>query len=374
MNREGENNKMIIEKLMRNEVKRIKPYIPGKPIKEVKEEYGLENIIKLASNENPLGCSERVREIILSELDNLNRYPDGANRSLRKILSEKLEVSQDMLIPGNGSDGLLKILAESFLTSEDQVIISQPTFVEYLFISHLMGSQLIRVYMDNYHQNLAAIADAVTSNTKMIFLTNPHNPAGTIFRKKEFKEFINSIPDDIIVVVDEAYSEYVCDETYPDTIPYINDGYNIVVLRTFSKAYGLAGLRIGYAITLPEIIEIMTKVRDPFNVNHLAEMAAIAALEDQDFFEETIRANEEGKQYLYGEFEKRNLKYVPTEANFILLDINMDAGKAFKRLLKQGVIVRSGDPLGYPGHLRITIGTLEECKFLMKSIDKILYE
>lgn len=363
-----------VKKMMRKEVKKIKPYIPGKPIKDVQEELGLEKIIKLASNENPLGVSKRVKEAILQEIVNINRYPDGANRSLKTVLCSKLGISPEMLVLGNGSDGLLKVLAEAFLGPEDQVIISHPTFVEYLFVSHLMGSQLIRVYMDNYHQNLPAIADAVTGKTKMIFLTNPHNPAGTIFRKNEFEEFIQNIPEDIIVVVDEAYFEYVQNKDYPDSLKYVKEGYNIIVLRTFSKAYGLAGLRIGYAIAMPEIIEVLARVRDPFNVNHLAEIAAIAALEDEEFLQRSIKINEEGKRYLYQELEKRGIDYIPTEANFILINVNRDSGELYKRLMAEGVIIRPGEPLGYPGHIRVTIGTLEECNFFINCIDKLIAE
>ncbi len=364
----------IIKKMIRKEINKIKPYIPGKPIKDVQEELGLTKIVKLASNENPLGVSNKVKEAVRREIININRYPDGANRSLKEVLSDKLGVTPEMLILGNGSDGLLKVLAESFLGHDDQVIISQPTFVEYLFVSHLMGSQLIRVYMNDYHQNLSAIADAVTGKTKMIFLTNPHNPAGTIFRKKEFEDFMQTIPEDIIVVVDEAYFEYVKAQDYPDSLKYVKAGHNIIVLRTFSKAYGLAGLRIGYAIAIPEIIEVLTRVREPFNVNHLAETAAIVALEDSKFLQRSIEVNEEGKRFLYKELEKRDIDYVLTEANFILVNIKRNSGEMSQKLMEEGVIVRSGERLGYPGHLRVTVGTIEECNFFIDCIDKLVVE
>lgn len=367
-----ENNKYVLDKIIRREVKKIKPYIPGKPITEVKKEYGLEQIVKLASNENPLGISEMVKEEMWKELININRYPDGASRDLKYDLVKKLDILEDMIIFGNGSDGLLKVIGESFLEKNNQVIISVPTFVEYIFVANLMGAQLIRVFMENYHQNLPAIAEAVNGKTRMVFLTNPHNPAGTIFSAEEFANFMDGLPDNVIVVVDEAYYEYVKNDNYPDVLEYVKKGYPIIMLRTFSKAYGLAGLRIGYAISRPDIIEIMKKTRDPFNVNHLAQVAAKAALKDEDFLNRTIEINESGKEYLYKELNKRNISYVPTEANFILINIKMDSMKLFKEFLKMGVIVRPGKPLGYPEHIRLSIGLAEENKFFVNCVDKLI--
>ncbi|ACL68953.1 histidinol-phosphate transaminase [Halothermothrix orenii] len=356
------------KRIVRDEVHNIKPYIPGKPIKEVKEELGLAEVYKLASNENPLGVSPRVKEVLTRETVNINRYPDGASRSLKRSLSDKLGVKEDMIAIGNGSDGLLKVIAEAFLDNNSQAVISYPSFVEYKFVSQLMGTQLIRVWMKNYHQNLEALARGVTSKTKLIFLTNPHNPAGTIFRKDELEQFLSQIPDDVIVVLDEAYHEFVQDESYPDGIEYVKQGYPVIVLRTFSKAYGLAGLRLGYAISAPDIIETLMKVRDPFNVNHLAEKAGQAALEDKDFLEATIRNNEQGKEYLYTELDKIGVGYVPTQANFVLIRTGVDSIKMFKELLKHGVIVRPGKPLGYPHHLRVSIGLPEENEAFIRGL------
>lgn len=363
-----------IDTMIREEIKKLKPYIPGKPIEEVKEEYGLDRVIKLASNENSLGVSEAVQEVMAGESVNINRYPDGGCRLLKKDMASKLNLQEDMILFGNGSDGLLKVIGETFLKKNQEVIISNPTFVEYIFVANMMGAHLIRIFMDNYKQNLQAMLEAIRGNTRMVFLTSPHNPAGTIFSKKDFAEFMNNIPDNVIVVVDEAYFEYMQNEDYPDVIEYIKKGYPVIVLRTFSKAYGLAGLRLGYAIASPEIIKPMSMVRDPFNVNRIAQEAARAVIKDNSFLQKTIEMNEKGKQYLYQELEKRDINYVPTEANFILINMEMDSMYVFNKLLRMGVIIRPGKPLGYPEHIRVTVGLPEENKIFINSIDKLLVE
>jgi len=357
---------------MREEIGILKPYIPGKPIEEVQEEYGLERVVKLASNENPLPLSEKVRKAIENELREINRYPDSDSRLLKKALAGKLGLSEEMLLFGNGSDGLLKIIGETFLNKGDEVIVSDPTFVEYIFVANLMGAELKRIEMKSYQQDLAGIIGAITDKTKMIFLTSPHNPAGTIIKKGELRDFLDQVPENILVVVDEAYYEYVQDEDYPDIIEFIKEGYPVIGLRTFSKAYGLAGIRLGYLFADPEIVALLAKALDPFNVNRIAQAAALAALEDEEFLQKTIELNEEGKEFLYREMGKRGFDYVPTEANFILVNVRMDAMDLFNKLLRLGVIIRPGDPLGYPEHIRLTIGTMEENKIFLDSIDKVL--
>lgn len=359
------------DQLVREEINILKPYIPGKPIEEVKEEYELERVVKLASNENPLGISSKVREAIYKELGNINRYPDGDSRLLRKTLAKRLDITEEMLLFGNGSDGLLKVIGETFLNKGDEVIISDPTFAEYIFVANLMGAELKKVKMNPYHQDLDKIASSITNKTRMIFLTSPHNPAGTIITEKELRKFMEQIPENLLVIFDEAYYEYVQGQDYPDIIEYIKRGYPIIGLRTFSKAYGLAGLRLGYLFADSGIVGLLAKAIDPFNVNRIAQVAAKAALEDRDFLAETIRVNEEGKEFLYRELAAREIDYVPTEANFMLVNIGIDSLDLFNKLLKMGVIVRPGDPLGYPGHIRLTIGTMEENKIFLDSIDKI---
>ena len=360
------------KELVRKEISGIQPYIPGKPIEEVKEELGLEEVIKMASNENPLPTSSKVRDAIENEIKDIKLYPDGASRSLVLELAEKHDLNDDMIICGNGSDGIIKVIGETFLDRDSQVVISYPSFVEYKFIAQLMGSHIIRVWMRNYNQNLEGIAEACNSDTDMIFLTNPDNPTGTMFTEEKLDNLLEEIPENTIVVLDEAYHEYVQDENYPDGIEYVKKGYPVIVLRTFSKAYGLAGLRLGYAVAQAEIIEKLMKARDPFNVNRLAEKAGKAALNDKEFLEKSIEINEKGKKYLYNEFERMGLEYIPTSANFILVNIEASSNKVFQKMLEKGVIVRSGKPLGYPGHLRVTIGLPEQNEKLIKVLEEVL--
>ena len=361
-------------RMIREEIDTLSPYIPGKPIEEVQEEYGLERVIKLASNENPLGLSEKVKKAVINELSTLNRYPDGDCRFLKRAMAGKLNISEDMLLFGNGSDGLLKVIAETFINKGDEVIVFDPSFVEYTFVANLMGADLKRVKMNPYHQDLDKVLELVSDKTKMIFLTSPHNPAGTIITDRKLRVFLDRIPDNILVIMDEAYYEYVQSDEYPDSLEYIKKGYSLIVLTTVSKVYARAGLRIGYLIAESEIDSLAAKALDPFNVNRIAQAAALAAIEDEEFLENSIRVNEAGKEYLYRELEKRNISYVPTEANFILVNMEMDCMKLFEDLLRMGVIIRPGKPLGYPGHIRLSIGTEEENKLFINSIDKLLGE
>lgn len=367
-------SKEMYDSMVREEVHNLKPYIPGKPIEEVKEEYNLESVTKLASNENPLGLSEKVKKAVANEIENIYRYPDGGCRIIKNALAKKLDIIEEMLLFGNGSDGLLKVIGETFINKGDQVIIFDPTFVEYTFVSNLMGAEIKRVKMNPYHQDIKSMTRMITNETKMVFLTNPHNPAGTIINNEDLKYFMDNIPENVLVILDEAYYEYVQDEDYPDVLEYIEAGYPIIALRTFSKAYGLAGLRIGYAIANSQLIGLLSKTRDPFNVNRIAQIAAKAALDDQEFLKKAIEVNESGKKYLYKELESRDIKYVPTESNFILVNIVMDSIEVFNKLLKMGVIIRPGKPLGYSEHIRVTIGLPEENKIFIDSIDKLLVE
>ena len=360
--------------MIREEINSLNPYIPGKPIEEVQEEYGLEKVIKLASNENPLGLSEKVKNVIINELTAINRYPDGDCRLIKRAVAKKLNVSEDMLLFGNGSDGLLKVIAETFINKGDEVIIFDPSFVEYSFTANLMGADLKRIKMNPYHQDLDSILQVVSDKTKMVFLTSPHNPAGTIITDEQLRLFLDRFPDNTLLIMDEAYYEYVQSDEYPDSLEYIKKGYPLIVLRTFSKVYGLAGLRMGYLIADSEIVSLVAKALDPFNVNRISQAAALAALEDEEFIKNSIRVNEAGKEYLYKELEKRNITYVPTEANFILINMGINSMEVFDKLLRMGVIIRPGKPLGYPDHIRLSIGTEEENKIFINSIDKLLAE
>ncbi|RMG71846.1 MAG: histidinol-phosphate transaminase [Nitrospirae bacterium] len=352
-------------------IKSITPYVPGKPVEELERELGIEEAIKLASNENPLGPSPKALEAIKNHLPKLHRYPEGGAYYLRKALSERLEVDEQSLIFGNGSNELLDIAARTFMTPEDEAVMAWPSFIVYPLAVQVIGAKAIKVALtSDLRHDLRAMADAITDKTKLLFIANPNNPTGTINYSDEFDAFMKDVPEDVLVVVDEAYYEYVQDSRYPDTLRYLKEGKNLLILRTFSKAYGLAGLRIGYGITKPEIVTEMNKVREPFNTNSLAQVAALAALDDQEHLKKSIEINEEGKRYLYQEFERLGLSYVPTETNFIFVKLSgITSQELYGRLLKRGVIIR---PIGEDS-VRITIGLPEENRKLIEALEAIKF-
>ncbi|MBO8158468.1 histidinol-phosphate transaminase [Thermosyntropha sp.] len=358
----------------RPEIFNLKPYVPGKPIEEVKRELGIEDIIKMASNENPLGASPLAVEAIKKSLDRLHYYPDSNNFYLKQKLARVNDISEDAIIIGNGSDELLKLLAETFLSPGDEVIFGDPSFVEYEFTATIMGAKCINVPLKDFRHDLRAMLDEITDKTKIIYICNPNNPTGTYSTRAEIEEFMRKIPSDVLVVFDEAYFEYVDAKDYISGIDYVKEGRNAVVLRTFSKIYGLAGLRVGYGFTNPEIAKAVERVTEPFNVNLLAQIAAEAALDDIEHVKKSCRLNREGKNYLYSQFEEMGLKYVPTEANFIFVDTGRNSREVFQKLLQLGVIVRTGDIFGFPSFIRVTIGTEEENKRFINALKEVLGE
>ncbi|NOY63867.1 MAG: histidinol-phosphate transaminase [Nitrospirae bacterium] len=351
-------------------VQAIRPYVPGKPVEELERELGIKEAIKLASNENPLGPSKKALEAIKGHLIKLNRYPDGGGYYLKQRLTEKLGVSEDHLILGNGSNELLDIAVRTFMTPSDSAIMAEPSFVVYPMAVQSIGARSIKVPLKDYRHDLQAMADAIADDTRIIFIANPNNPTGTINYKEEFDAFMERVPEGILVIVDEAYYEYVEHSDYPDTMRYLKEGREILILRTFSKAYGLAGLRIGYGIARPEIVAEMNKLREPFNTNILAQVAALSAMDDEEHLQRTLKINHEGKEYLYKEFERLGIKYVPTEANFIYITglEKPDAVELYEGLLKKGVIVR---PMGRDT-IRVTIGLPEENRTFIKTLEEEL--
>ncbi len=362
----------FIKAKARREIFDLKPYTPGKPIDEVKRELGLEDIIKMASNENPLGPSPKAKEAVGGMLNDLHLYPDANCFNLKKRLAAINDISEKAILIGNGSDELLKLLAETFLQSGDQIIFGQPTFSEYEFVARIMGADCLEVPLKNFTHDLQAMLDAISIKTKVVIICNPNNPTGTMVSSMQIKEFMDQVPDDVLVVFDEAYFEYVESEEYSSGLQYVKEGRNALVFRTFSKIYGLAALRIGYAMTTPAIAQAIERVTEPFNVNMPAQVAALAALDDQEHVEKSQQANSQGKQYLYGEFARMGLDYIPTEANFILVDTGTNCQGVFKNLLRQGVIVRTGDVFGYPNSIRVTVGTAAENQRFIKSLEKAL--
>ncbi len=357
---------------IRSTILRIEPYVPGKPIEEVQRELGIDDVIKLASNENPLGPSPRGVKALQEAARRIHIYPDSNSYYLKEALSKHLGVAPEQLILGNGSDEILRMLGETFLIPEDEVIVSEHTFSGYQFVARLMGAQDVVVPMKDYTFDLEAMAQAVSPKTKMVFICNPNNPTGTFVGVEELERFLDAVPPRVLVVMDEAYYEYVDDPAYPDTVAMLPSRKNLVVLRTFSKIYGLAGLRVGYGIGDPEVIAAINRVREPFNVNSLAQAAALAALTDEEFLEESRAVNRAGKAFLYQEFERLGLSYLPSESNFILVNVGMDSRKFMGAMLKRGVIIRAGDSFGLPGFIRVTVGREQDNRRFIDALIDVL--
>lgn len=362
----------FVTKRARPEIFNIKPYVPGKPIEEVKRELGLEDIIKLASNENPLGPSPLAVQAIRQMLDQLQLYPDSNCFSLKQRLASINGLDSSGVIIGNGSDELIKLISETFLNQGDEIIYAQPSFSEYEFGAKIMGANCVPVPLKNFTHDLDAMLEAVTPNTKIIYLCNPNNPTGTIVTGVKIDEFMQKLPETALVVFDEAYYEYVQDPAYESGLKYIAKGRNVVVLRTFSKIYGLASLRIGYGLTTPELADAIARVREPFNVNTVGQVGALAALNDTPHLQQSQEINNSGKAYLYAQFKEMGLDYVPTEANFIFVDTGKNCKEVFSALLAEGVIIRTGDIFGYPEFIRVTVGTPGENERFIKSLKKVL--
>ena len=353
----------------REELKDLVPYIPGKPIEQVMKEYNLTDVIKLASNENPLGCSPKAKEAISSALDSLNLYPDGNSTLLREKLAQKYNIKVEQVIPSSGSDEMIDQLAKTFIDEDDEVIMADITFPRYTDTCKMMGGKPVVVPLKNFTHDLKSMAQAVSDKTKIIYICNPNNPTGTMIPTSEVIDLLENIPSSVLVVLDEAYREYVTRDDYMmDSEKLIERHPNLIILRTFSKAYGLAALRVGYTIAHEDIISNINKVRGPFNINSLAQVAAIASLEDADFIKESYYINKSGKEYLYGEFDKMNIEYCPSEANHIFLNVGQDSMEIFTELQKVGVIIR---PMGST-YIRVSIGLKHENERFIEELTRLL--
>ncbi len=358
--------------LVKECIARIPAYKPGKPIEELERELGIDGAIKIASNENPLGPSPKAMDAISRALPGINRYPDTHAYYLKEKLARKLGFSPDSIIMGNGSDEIIHMIAQTFLLPGEEVIMGDPTFSFYRIVVAAAGATEVPVPLKNFSYDLYAMAGAVSERTKLIFINTPINPTGTIVHKNEFETFLGKLPEDVILVMDEAYVEYVTDRAYPDTLHYVGPGKKVVVLRTFSKIYGLAGLRIGYGIADPYLIACLNKIRGPFNTNLLAQAAAAAALDDDEHVQRSLAVNQEGLRYLYGELEKLGIDCIPTQANFFLARIGEAAGRCYEALLREGVIVRHMPGGILEEHLRITVGLPAENERLVRALKKVM--
>lgn len=363
-------NKSNIKNLVRKDILNIRAYEPGKPIEELQRELGLKRIIKLASNENPLGPSPKAILAIKKSLANLNRYPDSLSFYLKEKLSKKLKLDPANFIISNGSDEITTLILKAFLNESEEVIIAKPTFLIYEIASKISGAKIKFIPLKNFRYDLKAMKNAITKKTKIIFIANPDNPTGTYVNRKEVDIFLKHLLPKTILYFDEAYYELVEANDFPNMIRYLNSK-NIIISRSFSKSYGLAGLRIGYGIARKELIECLERVREPFNVNYLAQVAAEKALDDEGFLKRTREVIFEGKKFLYREFKKLGLDFIPTQANFILFKIK-DSKKIYSDLLKEGVIVREMSQWGLKDFIRVTIGKKEENKKFIEALKKVL--
>lgn len=346
---------------VKNEVQQLKPYEPGKPIEEVQKELGLDKVIKLASNENPFGCSPKAQSAIQQQLNNLHIYPDGYALQIREKVASHLNVEKEQLIFGNGSDEVILILCRALLSENSNTVMATPTFPQYKHNAIIDGAEIREVpLLPNGEHDLASMLTEIDEQTKIVWLCNPNNPTGNYISEEQLLPFLRKVPEHVLVVSDEAYYEYVVADDYPETIALIDEFPNLLILRTFSKAYGLASLRIGYGVGKPTLISAIEPAREPFNTSTLAHSAAISALDDQTFISECRKKNRTGLALFTAFCEKHDLQYYDTQANFILIDFKQSGDDVFHFLLKNGYIVRSGEALGFPTCVRITIGSQEE--------------
>ena len=348
-------------------------YQPGKPIEEVKRELGLTEVIKLASNENPFGCSEAAKQAIVNELANTSLYPDGAAVALTEALAGHLGVGKDQIIFGAGSDEVILMIARAFLVPGDETIMADETFPQYKHNAEIEGAKIIEVPLKNGRHDLPAMLAKVTDKTKIVWICNPNNPTGTIVTKDELDDFLAKVPAHVLVVLDEAYCEYIEDPSYPNGLDYVKRHPNVIALRTFSKIYGLASLRIGYGIGRPDIIRFVNQVREPFNTTRYAQAAAKAALEDTAFIEECKRRNAEGLAYLKAEFDRLGLGYFEPYGNFVMFDAGRPSQAVFEALLRKGIISRARWT-HYPTHIRITVGSAEQNRKFIAALEQVLQE
>jgi len=351
---------------------KIKPYVPGKPIDEVRRELGLKSVIKLASNENPYPPSPKVLAAMVSAAREVNRYPDGGCFLLRRSLARKLNVDDDQLIFGNGSDEIIVLAVKAFAAKGDDVIIAKPSFLIYEIAATLSGARLHQVPLKDFRYDLEGMKAKVNARTKLIFIGNPDNPAGTYITQSQVENFLRAVPKSTLVFFDEAYFEYVQAKDYPDTIALLKKHPNVMIARTFSKMYGLAGLRIGYGIAHREIIDILNRLREPFNVNSMAQAAAVAVLGDEAYYRNIAKDVNEQRQYLYRCLQAMDIAFEESFTNFILIQVGGDSTQVAQALLKKGVIIRDMAAWGLKGYIRVSIGNASENQRFIKTLKEIV--
>ncbi|WP_318503963.1 histidinol-phosphate transaminase [Bacillus sp. T3] len=357
----------------RKSLSKIKPYLPGKPIWEVQKELGLDRVIKLASNENPIGPSPKAIKEIGGCLTELNRYPDANATNLKNTITRRLGLNEKNLIITNGADELITLVSETFLEPGVEIIVPSPSFSEYDFGANLMGANVVAVPLgEDFQFNIHAIVSSVTEKTKLVYICSPNNPTGTYLPKNKLDQLLTALPKHILVVFDSAYSHFATAADYTDGIEFVKKDYPIIVLQTFSKIYGLAGLRVGFGISRESIINDILKVKEPFNVNSLAQAAATAAITDEDHVEASKEVNRVGREQLYHAFDELKLKYYESMSNFVLVELGPKAKDIYHQLMAKGIIVRYGNTWGMPEFIRISVGTSEENATLIDQLKTIL--
>lgn len=362
----------IIVQRARSAVRDLQPYQPGKPLAELERELGIREAVKLASNENPRGPSTAVRAVLASASADLNRYPDGNGFALKQALAERLGVVANQITLGNGSNDVLELLGRVFVGPGDRGVVDAHSFVVYPLAITSSGGELVRVPSTALHgHDLAAMAAAVDERTRIVFIANPNNPTGTRVTRAEVVSLLDTVPEDVVVVLDEAYFEYVDAGDHPDGIALLAHYPNLVVTRTFSKIHGLAGLRVGYAVSSAEIADLLNRLRQPFNVNSLAQAGALAALEDEHYVAESRALNQSERARLTTALEARGLSCIPSAGNFVTVEVG-EGARVYERLLREGVIVRPVDGYGLPRHLRVTVGLEAENSRLLEALDRVM--
>ena len=353
-------------------VRRLTPYQPGKPIEELERELGLKDVVKLASNESPIGPSPLALQAARGALGDLARYPDGSGFRLKAELSERLGVTSEQLTLGNGSNDVLEFVVRAFADARNEVVFSEHAFAVYPLATLAVGAKPVQVPALDYGHDLCAMLAAITDATRVVFVANPNNPTGTFSRRDELASFIAKVPEHVLVVVDEAYCDYIRRNDYPNCVPWIAEYPNLVVTRTFSKAYGLAALRVGYAVSHPDVADLLNRVRQPFNVNSIALAAAQAALGDEAHLSRAIEVNDVGLAYLDKAFRARGLPFIASVGNFVTVQLPRDANEVYDGLLRRGVIVRPVAGYGLAHHLRVSVGTERENRAFVAALDAVL--
>ncbi|MCC5854983.1 MAG: histidinol-phosphate transaminase [Idiomarina sp.] len=355
-------------------IRKLQPYQAGKPIEELERELGIKDIVKLASNENPLGVSPKVKAALIEKVSGLARYPDANGFYLKQAIADKFGVGIKQITLGNGSNDVLELLARTYVTPQHEVIFSQHAFVVYPLVTQAIGAKPVAVPALDYGHDLDAMAAAVNDKTRMIFVANPNNPTGTFLSSADLKAFLGKIPSHVLVVLDEAYYEYVPEQERAPSIAWIEEFPNLVVSRTFSKAYGLAGLRAGFAVSHPAVADLMNRIRQPFNMNELALTAAMAALSDEDFLQRSVEVNHQGMAQLIEFCVAQGLSYIPSYGNFLTIEVGSRAGELYQQLLEKGVIVRPVAGYELPHHLRVSIGLPEENEAFIQAMKALGYD